>query len=294
MSLVVSAEQVQLSLPSGSSVSVALIGATVYSWKTGDGKERLFKSSKSPISGPAAIRGGIPICWPVFGPPPSAEDDKDALYQKLKQHGFARIDTWTFEDGSSEPTNGKLVFSLKPSPLSTPLFTKDFALTYVVVLTDSTLTTSLTVKNPSSSDILPFQALLHTYLALPEGVTPKQAKVLNLTGLQFDDKAAGHVKGTESRVEVDFFAGEVDRVYSSVPNEVTVKYSDAEGGYLITKANLPDTTVWNPGEKGNSIGDMEQGGVDKYICIEPGHVSEFYKLEPGKTWIGSQTIKALL
>lgn len=39
-------------------------GATVFSYKQA-GQERLFASSKSSVHGsdPAAIRGGIPICW---------------------------------------------------------------------------------------------------------------------------------------------------------------------------------------------------------------------------------------
>lgn len=51
---------------STATASVALLGATVYSYISAD-VERLFVSSKSGIEGPGAVRGGIPICW--FEPP---------------------------------------------------------------------------------------------------------------------------------------------------------------------------------------------------------------------------------
>jgi D-hexose-6-phosphate mutarotase len=47
---------------------------------------------------------------PIFGPPPSPANDVENLYQKLKQHGFARIDKWTLDESASEIENGKLVF----------------------------------------------------------------------------------------------------------------------------------------------------------------------------------------
>lgn len=40
-------------------------GATVISYTT-RGIERLFVSTESKIHGPAAIRGGVPICWSVL------------------------------------------------------------------------------------------------------------------------------------------------------------------------------------------------------------------------------------
>lgn len=81
---------------SGSTAVVALLGASVHSWKEG-GTERLFTSSLSSLSGPKAIRGGIPICFPCFGPPPKG----NPKFDKLPQHGFARTSKWTLVESSS-------------------------------------------------------------------------------------------------------------------------------------------------------------------------------------------------
>ena len=42
-------------------------GATVLSWIV-DGTEKLFLSSKAILDGTKAIRGGIPLVFPQFGP----------------------------------------------------------------------------------------------------------------------------------------------------------------------------------------------------------------------------------
>jgi glucose-6-phosphate 1-epimerase len=64
-------------------LKVYYFGANITSWKY-RGVERLFLSSKAIVTGPKAIRGGIPIVFPQFGP--------EALpgYKALPQHGFAR------------------------------------------------------------------------------------------------------------------------------------------------------------------------------------------------------------
>lgn len=61
-----SSDTTTLSLPN-SSVKIHHYGATILSW-TVDGKEQLFLSSKAVLNGTKAIRGGIPLVFPQFGP----------------------------------------------------------------------------------------------------------------------------------------------------------------------------------------------------------------------------------
>lgn len=66
-------KKVTASLPSGDSVEVMLYGATVISWKN-NGKENLWLSSNANMEGKKAIRGGVPVVFPVCRHPsrPSA------------------------------------------------------------------------------------------------------------------------------------------------------------------------------------------------------------------------------
>lgn len=56
--------KVVATLPTGDSVEILLYGATVTSWKSG-GKENLWLSSEANLEGKKAVRGGIPVVFPV-------------------------------------------------------------------------------------------------------------------------------------------------------------------------------------------------------------------------------------
>lgn len=55
-------------LPTGESVEVLLYGATVISWKDASGDEKLWLSDAAKLDGSKAVRGGIPIVFPVCVP----------------------------------------------------------------------------------------------------------------------------------------------------------------------------------------------------------------------------------
>ena len=89
------------SLPTGDTVTINLLGATVISWTSasasslsGTQTENLFLSTAAKLAGSKAIRGGIPIVFPAFGPPP-----KDHATGRLPQHGFARSSLWEVRAG---------------------------------------------------------------------------------------------------------------------------------------------------------------------------------------------------
>lgn len=52
-------------LPTGESVTVLLIGATVLSWKDAQGDEKLWLSKDTRLDGSKGVRGGIPLVFPV-------------------------------------------------------------------------------------------------------------------------------------------------------------------------------------------------------------------------------------
>ena len=76
----------ELQLPNGDRVVVAHHGAQVLSWVAG-GRERLYLSPQSVMDGQAAIRGGIPVCFPQF-------NQRGPLAEQLPKHGFVRNVAW--------------------------------------------------------------------------------------------------------------------------------------------------------------------------------------------------------
>ena len=72
-------KRVVLRNSAGASCEALSYGAHVTSFKQPGGRELLFMSSLAALDGSKAIRGGIPICFPNFGPDPI-----------LGNHGFAK------------------------------------------------------------------------------------------------------------------------------------------------------------------------------------------------------------
>jgi glucose-6-phosphate 1-epimerase len=68
-------------LPTGESVEILLYGATIISWKDAKGAEKLWLSEKAKTDGSKAVRGGIPLVFPVCVPRKLAEEVRyaDAL-----------------------------------------------------------------------------------------------------------------------------------------------------------------------------------------------------------------------
>lgn len=52
-------------LPTGESVDILLYGATILSWKDTAGNEKLWLSESAKLDGSKAVRGGVPLVFPV-------------------------------------------------------------------------------------------------------------------------------------------------------------------------------------------------------------------------------------
>ena len=81
------------------------LGATLTSW-VNNSVDRIFVSSKAIYTGPKAIRGGIPLVFPQFGPK-----------GPLPQHGFARVSKWTW-GGIVEQSSYKIQVSFSIGKLN--------------------------------------------------------------------------------------------------------------------------------------------------------------------------------
>lgn len=162
--------KVTATLPSGESVEVLLYGATVISWKSNGGKtENLWLSEKAALDGSKAVRGGIPVVFPVFGPPPKSGHPTSTL----PQHGFARTSRWEFlgkstSEDALDASSVKLDFGLYSSGLTEEArqaWPLDFGLVYSVTLSKDSLQTVMNVRNEGEKSF-EFQMLLHTYFKI--------------------------------------------------------------------------------------------------------------------------------
>jgi glucose-6-phosphate 1-epimerase len=276
----------------GASAVILFYGATVISWKSPSSidktaQERLFLSSKAALDGSKPVRGGIPVVFPCFGAPTHLE------HSKLPQHGFARSEVWDMDSVVMDNEAGVSIrLVLEPTPRITSVYSKSFRLAYVVTLAEHQLSTDLHVENMSDSDTLEFQALLHNYIRAPS----TDVRISPLKGVKYYDKtekteALRSTPKIENRPLVDVHTF-TDFVYEDAPGKYEIKWPTGEVN--LRAVHFKDLVVWNPQEEGRKIADMEEGGWERYVCVEPGFVRGFVKLDPGKKWIGQQVLSAVV
>lgn len=281
--VIADSEKVTLKLQTGESVEILLYGATITSWKSG-GEEKLWLSSSAKMDGSKAVRGGIPLVFPVFG----TNDDESVA--KLPQHGFARVSKWEFlGKTSNSPTNVQVDLGLSPQNISQELrdaWNHPFGLIYSVNLSQTSIETKMLVRN-EGTESFKFHVLFHTYFKVPD-VT--KVKVVGLNGLQFKDKVTSAVNESDSHFSI---SGQVDRVYTKAPRSVIIE-DDKQVRFHVESANLEDVVVWNPWSDGTpKIGDFDpKDGWKTMLCVETGSVAQFQTLEPGSVWEGGQVLAA--
>lgn len=289
--------RVVAALASGESVEILLHGATTISWKS-HGRENLWLSENAVLDGSKPVRGGIPIVFPVFGPPPSGHPTA-----ALPQHGFARNSRWEFLGKSSSESgpisksgNGddcvKLdfgLFSSKLSPEARKAWGYDFGLIYSVTLGIDSLQTMLNVRNEGDK-AFEFQMLLHSYFRVKD---ISKTSLTGLLGTAYIDKVLDATTNTESSSSLSI-TGEVDRVYQKIGQDTTTIIEDSQPRLDIVRDNLSDTVVWNPWrEKAKAMSDFApDDGFKSMVCVEVGSVRAWQMLEGGETFEAGQILKA--
>ncbi|CAX41492.1 glucose-6-phosphate 1-epimerase, putative [Candida dubliniensis CD36] len=264
--------------------TILKFGATVVSWKNNN-EEKLWLSEGAHLDGSKAVRGGIPLVFPVFG------KQKDSTHPtfKLPQHGFARNSTWEFL-GQTQESPITVQFGLGPEnvdPETLKLWNYDFTLILTVSLTKDNLVTSIDIEN-TGKEAFEFNWLFHTYYRIHD-IT--DTLVTNLIDQQCYDQLIG-----ESYIEkapVISFHEEFDRIYSKVNLEKSIQIVD-KGKVLFNlhRKNLPDSVVWNPWtKKAEGMADFQpKSGFHQMVCVEPGHVDSMISLPAGGKWSGGQEI----
>ncbi len=233
------------------SAAIALYGAHVLHYQAKDKEPMLWMSHTSAQDGSKPFRGGVPICWPWFGPAPAE------LGSGLPSHGFARILTWQL-DGVSETDEGTFVhLSLESSEETLAMWPHAFRLEFEVRI-GTTLTMSLTSENTGNSEFTVLEAL-HTYF------NTKGTEFVTVKGLgnSFYDKLTKS-NGTQ---EGDFNLTEaVDRVYTQPEN--TVSFTTGYDTIVLNNGGENSAVVWNPWTGAEGMADFDSDRWQTMVCVE--------------------------
>jgi glucose-6-phosphate 1-epimerase len=261
----------RLTLPCGDSVLVALQGAHVLSW-VAQGRERLFLSERNLWNGQAAIRGGVPVCFPQFNQRGS-----------LPKHGIARNMAWQWATPQDGDHAANMRLQLTANAQTLALWQQHFVATLCVSLAPNQLQITLQVNNTDTQP-LHFTGALHTYFAVQDIANTQ------LTGLQGQAEwnAVTDQHGTAN--EVLRFDGEFDRVYQAAPQALNLQ--DAQGIVRIEQSpTWGQSVVWNPGAaKCATLQDMPPDGYQHMLCVEAAQVYEPISVAPAAQWQGWQRL----
>ncbi|KAJ1637285.1 aldose-1-epimerase [Pavlovales sp. CCMP2436] len=254
---------ITLTHPNGDSTRMYPFGACVTSYIC-DGVETLKVRPDAKMDGSKPISGGIPFCFPQFGP------------GAIQQHGFARNLVWEVVSTSPvpEPT---VLFRLVDSAETRAMWDYAFEAHYTVTLAKDRLKTSFKVLN-TGNDAFSFTAALHSYFDISSIANLKIKG--NFKGATYLDKMTTPPQEVVATSDEIIISKETDCVYKGVSGEV--KLIDSGKGTTLAvqcKQGWRDTVIWNP--YGNT--DM---GFDNFVCAEAALASFPFTLKPGVEWTG--------
>ena len=238
--------------------TIALQGAQLLSWTPAGEADVLWTSPLTEIGTGKAIRGGIPICWPWFGPHPS---DPAA-----PGHGFARNAFWELMTTEKQGDTARIVFRLSESDLQRTYgpTTVDLKLTLSI---GRDLEISLTTGNLGADPLVITEAL-HTYFHVGD---VRQIAIAGLDGASYLDNADGGTRKTQkSNIAID---REVVRNFDGTTALVTMTDPVLARRIAIEKSGSGATIVWNPWTRAGagSFTDIPSGDFAKFVCIESGN-----------------------
>jgi glucose-6-phosphate 1-epimerase len=266
----------------GAHARVQLDGAQVTSWfPAGASDDRLFVSPRAEYGRGVSVRGGIPICFPQFGP-----------FGSLPQHGFARTSRWAVTD-DSRVEQGELRLGLTERDLSASrpaaervAWPHAFSADLLVEVRGSALAVTLGVTNTGTAPFT-FTAALHPYFAVRDAFA---TSVHGLAGLTYRDALLAGAEQRERNGTLEI-QGPLDRIYYSAPD--TLELREPHRRLRIEKSGFSDAVVWNPGAAGTSSRrDFAPGDERHMLCVEAAQVRTPITLAPAARWNGLQRMIA--
>ena len=260
----------------GGRATICLQGAHVVSYRPKSQAEPVvWVSDAAKFAAGKSIRGGVPVCWPWFGP--------HASESGYPAHGFARTVDWTVV-ASRKRNDARTEISLQ-------MLDNEQTRTQWPHPTRVTLTISVGARlevalaTTNLGDVpLQIGEALHTYFHISD---IGKVTVTGLEGCSYHDKVENFAhKKQQGAIG---FNGEVDRVYVDTPAECVIEDPGLKRRIRVAKTGSQSTVVWTPWiEKAEKMGDMGKGksgaGWREMVCVESANAMDnVVTVAPGET-----------
>ncbi len=249
---------------------IALQGAHVMTYQPRGQEPVLWLSKFAKFAPGKSIRGGVPVCWPWFGPHLSETN--------YPAHGYARTVMWeVLETAAVNDGDTQIKFGLAETestrsqwPHSSPV--------QLIVTVGNTLSVELVTNNNGSTPLVIGEAL-HTYFNISDVA---DMAILGLEKTEYLDKVTDFSsKHQEGAIRIE---SEVDRVYLNTEADCLIEDRGFKRRIRIAKKSSRSTVVWNPWtEKADKMGDFGPEGHRGMVCVETANALEnVVTLAPGE------------
>jgi glucose-6-phosphate 1-epimerase len=247
-----------------------LHGAHLTNYQPAGQRPVLWVSGQSQFAPGKPIRGGVPICFPWFGPRP---DDPAAPL-----HGFARLLEWSLI-GVEKGSDGTPVAALElRSDESTRRFLPHVFTLRLSVAAGRSLRMTLGVQNEGDQP-LRFAEALHTYLAVGD---VRRVQISGLERARYVDKTDGGAMKTIGEEALRIVA-ETDRVFAGHAGPITLEDAEWRRRIRIARSGSATAVVWNPWiAKAKAMPDFGDDEWTEMVCVEAANaLDDAVTLPPG-------------
>lgn len=253
------------------SAVISIYAGQVLSYQPANDSHNLMFLSEAAYYQPGkAIKGGVPICWPWFGP------DPDGLGRPA--HGFVRNRFWNVIETETKANGDTAVtLGLTDTSETRAIWPHSFSLALKITIGES-LNLELSTRNTDAQPFFITQAF-HTYFKIGR---IDQVAVLGLDGLEYIDKADNAVHRLQAGVVT--IHAEVDRIYRKLESELVIDDIALDRRIRITSEGSNTAVVWNPWAKISAeMGDLKDNDYEHFLCVETANADqEVVKIAPGE------------
>jgi glucose-6-phosphate 1-epimerase len=245
------------------SAIVSLYGGQVVSYQPTAGSELLWFSEKATWQHGAAIRGGVPVCWPWFGP---VDRKINPEQRPLPNHGLVRTRLWQLKKHAVTEHTVSVTLEITVNDLPellwpAPTEQKPVTLSMVVTLTPSQLHLQLVCDMPFYQ-----QAALHSYFKIN---SLQHTLVSGLSQHYFDQVSR---EWHQHEAGITHFNAEIDRIYDNTGAQLTLL--DDKQQRIIDQQGHDASVIWNPWQqKSRNLQDMTDDGFTEFVCVETARLS---------------------
>lgn len=246
--------------------AISLYGGQVLRYGYDDQPQIVWQGEHVQFVAGKAIRAGIPLCWPWFGPHP---------YNSQKPaHGFARLQLWELLESGADGEAAWLKLGLSDNEATRSIWPYAFQLELLVRVGEQ-LEVVLTTTN-TGDRAFDLGGALHSYFAVG---AIEQIRIDGLDGATYYDQLS---KNQALQTGPIRFREELDRIYLDTTAACTIVDPTWQRKIQVAKQGSHSTVVWNPWiEKAKHLADFGDDDYLGMVCIETANAGpDLIRLEP--------------